>query len=72
MTFNGAELSTYKVYYQQSDAVELFVDASGTQKMINGLDSVTTYNISVVAVSGATEGDRSPVTRNTTFGCELC
>ena len=72
VSFNGAQLNTYKVYYQKSGSVEKNVDASGTQKTLSRLNSLTTYSISVVAVSGTTEGDRSPVTLNTTFGGELC
>jgi len=70
--FNGTQLNTYKVYYQGSGFVEENVDASGTQKTLNGLNSLTTYSISVVAMNGVTESDRSSVIQNTTFGGELC
>jgi len=47
------------------------MDVSGTQKTLSGLNSLTTYSIYVVAVNRATEGGRSPVTQNTTFGGQL-
>jgi len=70
--FNGIQLNTYKVYYQRSGSAEENVGASGTQKTLSGLNGLTTYSISVVAMNGATESDRSSVTQNTTFGGELC
>lgn len=74
VSFNGTQLDTYKVFYKKntSDSQKMMVVDGGLEALLTGLSHLTTYSISVAAMSSDIVGAMSPEIQKTTFGGQLC